>query len=103
MLSELLTGEMVAQGGGFDHFLLQLSESGPRIRTARPEISEALATAVRRGLHPDPAARFPTMGEFARALDGSPGTASARPAGRRVMFLAVLASVLLSVGLLFRQ
>jgi TolB-like protein/Flp pilus assembly protein TadD/predicted Ser/Thr protein kinase len=104
VLSEMLTGQMVAGGGGFDHFLLQLSESGPRMRIARPEISEGLETAVRRGLHPDPAARFPSMGEFARALDGSagPGLPAARPTGRRAMFIVVLASVLVSAGLLFK-
>ena len=103
VLYEMTTGQMIAGGGrGFDHFLMQLGQTGPLMRAIRPEVSEGLETAVRRGLHPDPSQRFASMGEFARALDdtSAPRKSAAQP--RRAMLVLVVASVLFSAGLLVR-
>jgi serine/threonine-protein kinase len=105
VLSELVTGRMVGAGGGegFEHFLKQLSDTAPGIRVLRPEVSDAVESAVRRALHPDPMQRFPSMEAFARALDqpgGSPPTSS--PGVRRAMLALVTGGVLVSAGLLFK-
>ena len=105
VLSELLTGRMVssAGGGGFDQFLLQLSETGPRMRIARPEIPERVERAVGRGLQLDPAQRFSSMADFARALESPSGPQPRLTgAGRPAILVLVVASVVISAGLLIR-
>ncbi|MEP6574621.1 MAG: protein kinase [Gemmatimonadota bacterium] len=69
VLYEMLTGKMViGDGGGMDMFLLQMSDSMPRVRVTRPEVPVAVEQVVRKGLHPDPGQRFASMADFGKAM-----------------------------------
>jgi eukaryotic-like serine/threonine-protein kinase len=67
-------------------------EPPPAVRTLRPEAPVALEQALLRALAKSPGDRFPTAGEFARALEGSPlvtgvfaGVAASRGTDRRAI------------------
>jgi serine/threonine-protein kinase len=92
VLYELLTGQAV-------------SAMVPRVRSERPEVSTALEAIVQRGLNPDPSQRFPSMEEFATALDRPDGVsrASGTRKHRVGVALAVLALLLVAAGYYLRR
>ncbi|WP_427914727.1 serine/threonine-protein kinase [Ramlibacter sp. MMS24-I3-19] len=51
----------------------QLEQAPPRLRTLAADVPPEVEAAVMRALQKDPAARFQTVGEFARAVDASIG------------------------------
>ena len=96
---EMLTGEPPYAGATARAVMTKrLTDPIPSARRLRRTIPEPLDRAIMRGLAPTPADRFPTAGEFARALSG--GAAAAPPApvrtGRR-LGLAALAVAALGV------
>ncbi|HEU5304079.1 MAG TPA: protein kinase [Gemmatimonadales bacterium] len=61
--------------------VISRSLTGPRpeLRAARAGVSPELEQVVARGLAADPLGRFPSIQEFATALENAPGTAPSRP------------------------
>jgi len=93
VLYESLTGRMV-------------SEMVPQVRSERPDLSLALEAVVRRGLSPDPAQRFASMGEFAAALDRPAATSRDIGTQRKHwvgVALAVFALLLVAAGYYLRR
>ena len=56
-----------------------LRDAPPDLHALRPEVPEALARAIAKGLAKDPAARFATAGEFRDALMAGAGPLPRRP------------------------
>ncbi|HEV8612203.1 MAG TPA: serine/threonine-protein kinase [Gemmatimonadales bacterium] len=70
----------------------RLSQAVPPITSTRPQVPETIDAALRKALAAEPADRFRTTAEFARALSGEP-LRVARPAWRGLL-------VALGIGLL---
>ncbi|HEU4648859.1 MAG TPA: protein kinase [Gemmatimonadales bacterium] len=95
VLFEMLTGQPPFAGSGPRATMTrQVMEPAPPLRALRPDAPEPLERVLTRALAKEPAERFPTAGDFARALDaivlGGSGTyvAVARPTeGRTVAVL----------------
>jgi serine/threonine-protein kinase len=69
VLYEMLTGAPPFTGGSPREIMLrQVTAPAPSARIARPELPAELDAVLARSLAKDPAARFPTAGEFGRAL-----------------------------------
>jgi serine/threonine-protein kinase len=70
VLFELLTGKVPFEGENFVAVAMQhINDPAPDVRTLRPEVPARVAAAVDRALAKNPAARFPTMEEFAGELE----------------------------------
>jgi tetratricopeptide (TPR) repeat protein/tRNA A-37 threonylcarbamoyl transferase component Bud32 len=96
---EMLTGEPPYAGATARAVMTKrLTDPIPSARRLRRTIPEPLDRAIMRGLAPTPADRFPTAGEFARALSGGTAPAPRAPVrtGRR-LGLAALAVAALGV------
>ena len=48
-----------------------LEEEAPSLRVLRPDLAGGLDLAMKRALAKDPAERFPSAGDFARAVDAA--------------------------------
>ena len=122
VLYEMLAGEPPYTGPTAQAIIMKrFTEPVPSVRKVRPNVPEGVDQAIQRGLAPVPADRFPTAGEFARAIQPgaatavtAPATASSQPAAtpsgvtraqrhRRVPALALTLGVgfLLGLGVLF--
>ncbi|MEO6529043.1 MAG: protein kinase [Gemmatimonadaceae bacterium] len=93
---ELLTGEPPHTGATAQVIIARLMTDTPRsITSARPAVSKAIDADVQRALSKAAADRFPSCGDFARALV-APGATG--PTGRRSWVPAAIGA--LAVGLL---
>ena len=114
VLYEMLAGEPPVTGATAQAMIAKLMTERPvHLRVVRSTVPEAIDAAVARALDKTPADRFPSAGEFARALDTKPTPATAptvvvpaaRP-GRRwaigvaaaVVLVAAVAGGLLAMG-----
>ncbi|MEP7067495.1 MAG: protein kinase [Gemmatimonadota bacterium] len=80
VLYEMLAGEQPYTGATAQAVILKrFTEPVPSVRTTRPNVPEAVDTAIQRALAPVPADRFGSAAEFARAI-GSAATSAAAPA-----------------------
>ena len=71
VLYEMLAGELPFTGPTVQAVIIKrLTEVVPDVRKARPAVPEGVAETLQRALAPLPADRFPTAGDFARALAG---------------------------------
>jgi serine/threonine protein kinase/Tfp pilus assembly protein PilF len=71
VIFEMLSGRPPFQGANVLATLARhATESPPRVRTEVPEVPPSVEQALLRALAKDPAQRFLTIGEFARALTG---------------------------------
>jgi serine/threonine protein kinase len=61
-----------------------ISEAPPDLTTLRPDVPRHVAAAIAKGLRKSPASRFPTMEEFAAALD-DPSMATLTPVQTRTI------------------
>src|SRR4029077_12624009 len=69
VLFELLAGDVPFTGENFVAVALRhVNEPPPHLRQRRPDVSPRLEAAIERALAKDPAQRFPSMAEFAKAL-----------------------------------
>jgi hypothetical protein len=114
VLYEMLAGEPPVTGPTAQAMIAKLMTERPvHLRVVRSAVPEAIDAAVARALDKTPADRFPSAGEFARALDTKPTAATAPtvvvPAarsGRRwaiglaaaVVLVAAVAGGLLAMG-----
>jgi Protein kinase domain len=100
VLYEMLAGEPPVTGPTAQAMIAKLMTERPtHLRVVRPSVPEPIEAAVARALDKTPADRFPSAGEFARALDVRPVAAPvAVPASRRLGWPAAV--VLLVVVLL---
>lgn len=81
-LYEMLTGRPPLAGGSVLELIARIPDEPPRPPSElRPGLSSALDAAILRALAKDPAARFQTAAEFAKALEGVPVRGA--PAARR--------------------
>ncbi len=72
---EMLAGRAPFAGSGSRHTMARhVVEPPPALRTLRPEAPVALEQALLRALAKSPDDRFPTAGDFARALEAAPLT-----------------------------
>jgi eukaryotic-like serine/threonine-protein kinase len=116
VLYEMLAGEAPYTGATTQALIVKrLTEPPPSIRSQRPNVPEAVDQAIRRALAPVPADRFPTVAQFAQALQVSgPSTTAAptvvtpsptSPSRRRrrapVLALTLVAGILIGLGVLF--
>jgi eukaryotic-like serine/threonine-protein kinase len=129
VLYEMLSGEPPYTGATTQALIVKrLTEPPPSVRSVRASVSEAVDQATRRALAPVPADRFPTVAQFAQALQvtgpsttaptivapsatprsgpTAPVEAAGRPAEahrRRVPVLALtlVAGILIGLGVLF--
>jgi eukaryotic-like serine/threonine-protein kinase len=70
VLFELLTGDVPFPGENFVAVAMKhINEPPPNLLELRPDVPLRLAVAIDRALAKDPAARFPTMADFAAELD----------------------------------
>ncbi len=84
VLYEMLAGEPPVTGPTAQAMIAKLMTERPtHLRVVRPSVPEAVDAAVARALDKTPADRFPSAGDFARAIEVKPAPAAA-PAGRRV-------------------
>ena len=66
----------------------QFTESAPSIRAGRPDAAAELERAVARALERDPGDRYPSLAEFATALEAGAGSrSSSPPPGRSIAVL----------------
>jgi serine/threonine-protein kinase len=78
VLYEMLSGEAPYTGATTQALIVKrLTEPPPSVRSVRASVPEAVEQAIRRALAPVPADRFPTVAQFAQALEGG----TARTAG----------------------
>ncbi len=114
---EMLAGEPPFTGPTAQAVIAKMMSSpAPSVRRARASVPDAMDAALRRALAPVPADRWPTAGDFARALDAaertgvhSPPADSAAPAGAQpprksrvpVAALTLALGFLVGAGLLF--
>ena len=105
VLYTLLAGRAPFDGDN-DHALMmaQLQHAPPPLRDAVDGLSPALESAVMRAMEKDPAARFQTVREFARAIDAcmaapkvQPSDATAHPFGTQTDARTVINPVLQGV------
>lgn len=68
----MLTGRPPFAGSFYEVLIAHQKENVPDIREVRPDVPEALATAVERMLRKDPADRWPGIPEILRELDLRP-------------------------------
>jgi serine/threonine protein kinase len=106
---EMLAGRRAFDGTTLRQIMEQQMQGEPTaLETLRPDIPAAIARAIGRALHKDPADRYQTAREFAGALEaeGSPPVVIERPVPRlRVglwLLLAAAVAVLVLVGTLLR-
>ena len=73
VLFELLTGNppFAARDDKVAKMFAHLQEDPPRVRLTRPELPGELDVVVGRALAKDPAERYPSAGDFARAVTGA--------------------------------
>jgi serine/threonine-protein kinase len=71
----------IAGAGAREIMTRQVTIPAPGVRAARPEVPVELDQAIARALAKDPAARFPTAGDFGRALTGAVAGGSATASG----------------------
>jgi hypothetical protein len=73
VLFELLTGNppFAARDDKVAKMFAHLQEEPPRVRLTRPELPAELDLVVGRALAKDPAERYPSAGDFARAVTGA--------------------------------
>ncbi len=73
VLFELLTGNppFAARDDKVAKMYAHLEEEAPSLRMLRPDLAGGLDLAMKRALAKDPAERFPSAGDFARAVDAA--------------------------------
>jgi TolB-like protein len=109
---EMLAGEPPFSGPSVQAIVAKmLTTDAPSLRVLRPAVSPALDAAVQRALSRVPADRWPTAGEFVRAMENAERATQAAPApplaavsARKRMPLAALTlglGFVIGVGLLF--
>ena len=111
VLYEMLAGEPAFTGRSLHAIVAKrLADPTPSVREIRPAVPAAVDEAIRRAMAPEPADRFPTVGQFAQTLQASltgtmsPATAVTAPAvrsaprGRRVPVTALALAGLLLVA-----
>ena len=94
---EMLAGEPPFAGASSQAVAAKhLGAPIPSVRTLRPEVPEAMDTAIRRGLAKAPSSRFSTAGEFAAALAkvNAPKRVVATPAIVAASLAVILVAVL---------
>jgi eukaryotic-like serine/threonine-protein kinase len=80
VLYEMLAGEAPYTGATAQAMIVKrLTEPPPGIRSQRPNVPEAVDQAIRRALAPLPADRFPTVAQFAQALQVTPVSTTSAP------------------------
>ena len=100
---EMLTGEPPYAGATARAVMTKrLTDPIPSARRLRRTIPEPLDRAIMRGLAPTPADRFPTAGEFARALSGGALAAPGVPVrtGWRLGFAALAVAAVVGLVML---
>jgi TolB-like protein/tetratricopeptide (TPR) repeat protein len=100
VLYEMLAGEPPFTGPTTRAIVAKMMSRDPAsVRVTRPVVSVSIDTAIRRALAPVSADRWPSAGEFARALT----TAERAPSRRRIPVTAMTLSLglLAGLGLLF--
>jgi hypothetical protein len=97
LLFHLLTGTYPVQAATIGE-LRAAHASGRRLslRDARPELDQALVSAIERAIEARPENRFGSMGEFDQALATAAGAKRGRFAGRLALVAAVLGILFLS-------
>ena len=107
VLFEMLAGRAAFSGPTVQAVLTQsITGPRPRVRAAREGIPVALEAAIVRALSTDPAARFPSVSEFAAAATASvTGAVPTQPRPRALRWLAAggLAAAVLAGGVLYRR
>jgi serine/threonine protein kinase len=89
LVFEALVGVPPFRGVSFEDFALaHQSTPPPNIAAVRPDLPPSLGKALQRALAKDQGARFPTVGEFAKALTGP----TARPSPTANLAMALPAS-----------
>jgi TolB-like protein/Flp pilus assembly protein TadD len=107
VLYEMLAGEPPFTGPSAQAIIAKrLTEAAPDVRRTRLSVPEAVAQVLHRALAPIAADRFPTAGDFARALQPAltVPTASAPARGARrvpVAAAALVLGILIGLGVLF--
>ncbi len=80
VLYEMLAGEAPYTGATAQAMIVKrLTEPPPSIRSQRPNVPEAVDQAIRRALAPVPADRFPSIAQFAQALQVSGASSTSAP------------------------
>src|SRR3954447_25379855 len=102
VLYEMLAGEPPVTGPSAQAMIAKLMTERPvHLRVVRPSVPEAVDAAVARALDKTPADRFPSAGDFVRALDERTATGSstaptiavAAPRSRRPIWIGLAAAV----------
>ena len=102
VLYEMLTGEPPTTGPTVQAVIAKLlTEQPTRIRIVRSTVSEGVDAAVAKALAKLPADRFPSAGEFVRALDSTKAAAAipAQSPRSRVRTIAIVAGVVIVAAL----
>jgi eukaryotic-like serine/threonine-protein kinase len=90
---EMLTGEPPHTGATAQVIIARLMTETPRsIRSARPAVPTKVDAAAQRALSKAPADRFPTCGDFARALTADPSALVTSPQSRLRVAIGVLSA-----------
>ena len=105
ILYDLLAGAAPREhaGSAIDELQARMAGRRPPIRSVVPDVPEALAAIVTRGVEPDPAKRFQTTAELAAALERARRQRRAEAGQARVVCAAVVAAVALLRSLLGRR
>jgi serine/threonine-protein kinase len=102
---ELYTGAPVVANGTVASMIYKhMSETPPPLATAVPGIPPHVSAAIARGLEKDPAQRWQTGADFARAIRGeAPGARAAASHGRRrrLGFVAAVVAAAVVIGVWF--
>ncbi len=105
VLYEMLAGEPPVTGPSAQAMIAKLMTEKPtHLRVVRGSVPEEIDAAVARALDKTPADRFPSAGDFARALDVKPaitaaaGVAAAPAGGSRRALLAGIGAAVVLVG-----
>ncbi len=115
VLYEMLAGEAPYTGATTQALIAKrLTEPPPSVRSVRHSVPEAVDQAIRRALAPTAADRFPTVAQFAQALQAGGAAAAVPtvvtpsttpPSGQRrrtpVLALTLVAGILIGLGVLF--
>jgi serine/threonine-protein kinase len=84
LLYECLSGSLPFTGTALAMMAQRLIGEAPSVRNVRADVPEALASAIRRAMAPEPDARYATGADFAQALrEPSPAPAAAATSSER--------------------
>jgi TolB-like protein len=101
---EMLTGEPPHTGATAQVIIARLMTETPRsITSARPAVSKRIDTAVQRALAKTPADRFPTCGDFARALTPDAAVVATPQSRVRVAVGVLAAAAIVTAGVAWQR